>query len=130
MESSLKKPTPRKFSPRCAIQNGLHKSGADAMILSFRINRNRTDTANRRALIQAVASHNLPAKLRDHRIESWMGEHLGEQTDCYVRIGQVRREAVMRIDLCECFIADTTAFGGVLWLRHSYRRYVRNRRYR
>jgi hypothetical protein len=102
-------------APRCgAPQHVLHQPPADPLVLHLRIDGDRADPGDGRALVEEIAAHDPAAEFRHHCIEGGMGEQAGEQAGGRLRGREVAREAVPVRDRVERLVADPAAGLGVV----------------
>ncbi len=97
-----------------AIDYGRHEFAADSHILHGGIYGDGTDTANRGALVQAIASDNVAGALCYYAIEVPVGKHLRKQVSARFWAGKIAGKAVGGVDGGEGVEADLSAGGCVL----------------
>ena len=99
---------------RGARQHRFHKRASNALILNLRIDGNRPNARNRRALVKTVAAQYLPARFGNHAIETGMSEHHQKDTRRHLDRRKVGRESVLGRNLRKSLIADPATDRGIL----------------
>jgi len=96
-----------------AIQDRLHEPATDGGVLHRGVDRDRADAGDRVALVEAIAADDLPVALGDDDVESRVLEDPAQEARGDVGRRKIGREVVLRRDVRECVVADTTARIGV-----------------
>jgi hypothetical protein len=115
MKGRLQKSDARNSALAGAFHYGHHQLAADAMVLNAGINGDGSYAGDSRPLIQAVAAHDASLDLGDDAVKPRMlREQPREHSNSYFRRGEIRREAMILVDLGECFKADSPAVLSVI----------------
>ena len=115
MEGGLDEADTGGFALTGAFEHGLHQLAAYAMVLYFRVNRDRTDTVDDGALVEAVAAENAAFALGYDAVEAGRGEHRIDGTESGFRVGEITRKIVRGVNGSKGAVADVTTDGNVLW---------------
>src|SRR5690242_3368794 len=95
VERRLQQPDAPEAAFCRARQHRFHKRSPDTFILHLGIDGNRPHARNRRALVEAVATQNLPTRFRHHAIETRMTEHHGKYARRHLNRREVRWKSVL-----------------------------------
>jgi hypothetical protein len=103
-----------------AIEDRFHEHAARARVLSGGIDRDGSYTSDDGALVQTVAAHDMPARLRDDAVKTGMRKHHRKQADGHLRRGDVGWDSMVGIDLPEGLEANASANFRIAGLRLTY----------
>jgi hypothetical protein len=115
MKGRLQKSDARESSLAGAVHYGHHQLAAEAMVLNTGINGDGSYAGDSRPLIQAVAAHDASLDLGDDAVKPRMlRKQPREHSRGYFRRGEIRREAMIHVDLGKGFKADSPAVLSVI----------------
>src|SRR5262249_53525901 len=97
-----------------AVHHGLHELPPKRAIHHGRINRDRANAGDHRALVQEVAADDLAIQLSDHGVEPWMREQHGGHAGGDLHGGKVRREVMLISNGLEGLVEDSAALLGIV----------------